>query len=111
MEVPEDGGGAIVICDTEITAHLDTGKIDMDYRNPVSSASAVVLQLLIGDKVVSQSGSIYPGYKLQDMQLLENVKLQEGGYYGIIKIAFYDPNSGEKALVDTDIEVSVNVVP
>lgn len=111
MDIPEGGGGAIIICDTEITAHLDTGKVDMLYRNPDSSASAVVLQLWIGDTLVAQSGSVYPGYQLEDMYLLDTSLLQEGGYRGIVKVAFYDPASCEKAIVDTDIEVAITVVP
>lgn len=111
MDIPESGGGAIIICDTEITAHLQTGEIDMFYQNPANSPSAVVLQLVVADEVVAQSGSIYPGYQLQDMHLLDTARLQEGGYYGIVRIAYYDPISSEKALIDTDIEVSVTVVP
>ena len=111
IDVPENGGGAIIICDTEITAHLQTGEIDMFYQNPANSPSAVVLQLVVADEIVAQSGSIYPGYQLQDMHLLDTARLQEGGYYGVVRIAYYDPISSEKALIDTDIEVSVTVVP
>lgn len=111
MDVSPGGGGAIILCDTAITAHLDSGKVDMFYQNPAASASAVVLQLWIGDTLIAQSGSIYPGYQLEDMYLLDKSLLQVGGYYGIVKVAFYDPESGEKALIDTDIEVSITAEP
>ena len=111
LEVPQGGGGAIIICDTELVAELSTGKIYMDYKNPANSPSAVVLQLFIDDTLIAQSKSILPGYQLQDMFLMEDAVLLEGGYYGTLKITFYDFQSHEKAQIDSDIEVSITVVP
>ena len=35
--------------------------------------------------------------------------LSEGGYNGKLKLLFYDPETGERAIVDTDIPCTVTV--
>lgn len=110
MDKKENGGSAAIFYDSDIIVYLGTGKIDMSYQNPGRSNAAAVLQLMIDDVVIAQSGSIQPGYKLEDMQLLDGIDLTKGGYHGIIKVGFYDLDTNEKSFVETKLAVEIKVV-
>lgn len=111
MDLGDKAGGAVIICNQNVLIHAESSKIDMSYQNPERSRSSVVLQIVIDDVVIAQSGSIHPGYILEEMELFEDIELKEGGYNGILRIAFYDPDSGEKATVDTEVEAFITVMP
>lgn len=100
---------SLIICGRDVVVHLEDAKIDMMYQNPQSSDAAIVLQLFIGDTLISQSGSISPGYQLREMQLLEKISLQPGGYNGVLKIGLYNVDTNEKAMVQTEVAVSITV--
>lgn len=111
MEKEEGGGAVTVICKDEAVLSLSTGKIEMYYQNPSRSNSAVVVQLLIGETVVAQSGSIYPGYELCEMEFMDNIELSVGGYKGSLKIFYYDEQTNEKAIVESVVGADIFVVP
>lgn len=110
MEASEGGGGAVIIFTTEVTVHKSTGIIEFMYQNPGRSLAAVVLQLEIDDVVIAQSGSIQPGYALTTMDLFEGINLQEGGYHGLLRVSFYDTETNEKSVMDTEIQANITVV-
>ncbi len=111
MEKEEGGGAVTVICKDEAVLRLGTGKIEMYYQNPSRSTSAVVVQLIIGDTVIAQSGSIKPGYELDEMEFLDNTELSVGGYRGALKILYYDEETNEKSIVESVIEADIIVTP
>ena len=111
MEKEEGGGSVTVICKDEAVLSIGSGKISMFYQNPSRSNSAVVVQLLIGETVVAQSGSIKPGYELEEMEFLNNIELSVGGYNGSMKIFYYDEETNEKSIVESVVEAEIFVVP
>lgn len=111
MEKEEGGGSVTVICKDEAVISLGSGKISMFYQNPSRSNSAVVVQLLIGETVIAQSGSIRPGYELEEMEFLNNIELSVGGYNGSMKIFYYDEETNEKSIVESVVEAEIFVVP
>ena len=47
---------------------------------------------------------ISSGYTIQELSLAEReVELKAGQYEGLYKIYFYNPETGEKAILDTNI--------
>ncbi|MBP1575571.1 MAG: hypothetical protein J6C34_08170 [Oscillospiraceae bacterium] len=111
MEKEEGGGAVTVICKDEAVLSLGSGKINMFYQNPSRSNSAVVVQLLIGETVIAQSGSIKPGYELSEMEFLNNIELSVGGYNGLLKIFYYDEVTNEKSIIESVVGAEIFVVP
>ena len=64
-----------------------------------------------GDKevVIAQSDKLPPGYMLRTMKLLDTAKLSAGGYNGRFNVLFYDPDNGERAIVNTNIPITITV--
>ena len=71
----------------------------------------MVLQLVIDDVVIIQSGRLEPGNRVTTLNLLDGAekRLAAGGYNGKFVVLYYDRASGEKAMVNTDIPVTVTV--
>ena len=81
------------------------------FANPGRSNQDVVLQLVIQDRVILYSGRIAPGNQVKelDVSAASARMLMPGGYEGVFLIHFYDPVSGDKSIVTTEIPVSVAV--
>ena len=109
------GGGSVSISfmDT-VTYSASTGQLSLYYQNPRASTHNVVVQVILvhgGDEyLLSQSGILQPGYQVTSLQADENApQLSKGGYDGKLRLLFYDPETGERAIVDTDIPCTVTV--
>ena len=71
----------------------------------------MVLLLSIQDRVIFQSGRLVSGHQLNKINLSETATsmLQPGGYDGCFQVFYYDQESAEKAIVNTEIPVSIQV--
>ena len=71
----------------------------------------MVLQLVIDDVVILQSGLLTPGNQVTTLSLLDGAekRLADGGYDGKFVVLYYDRASGERAMINTEIPVSVTV--
>ena len=114
----EDGGGSVTLTyslNAKLT--LSTGNIQMYFLNPNASNQDIVLSLYIVDDdstvKIAESGCIQPGYGLTEMKLIDNAAiLSEGSYEGLFIVSFYQPQTGEKALVESNItDVVIDVLP
>lgn len=112
----EDGGGSVsMIYTLESELSLSTGKVDMYFANPNASNHDVAIELYItsnGQEIlIAQSGLVPMGSSLSQLTMLEDSAiLQEGVYSGLYKVIFYNPQTGERALVEstiTDLTVTV----
>ena len=72
----------------------------------------MVIQITIQDTVIVQSGTLVPGQQVKLLDLLEGAEkqLSAGGYEGKFVVLYYDQTSGEKAMVNTEIPITINVV-
>lgn len=111
----EAGGGSMSISfmDT-VTYSLSSGKLSLYYQNPGASTHNVVVQVILtrgeDEYLLAQSGVINPGYQVTSLSADDKVpELSEGGYDGKLRLLFYDRETGERAIVDTDIPCTVNV--
>lgn len=109
---PESGSGSVSLTYSD-QVHIDPvgGTAQLLFANPGKSDHDMVLQLIIQDAVIFQSGRLTPGNQIEELKLAEEAveMLMPGGYEGEFLISFYDPDSGEKAIVNTRIPVSVTV--
>lgn len=114
---PNGGGTVSMIYSLDAELSLSTGEISMYFQNPNASNHDVVLELYIisGEQqvLVAVSGRLPTGAGLYKMQFDETAaKLMEGIYEGKFTVHYYNPVTGEKALVESDItDVTITVKP
>ena len=109
-----NGGGAVSISYSNIV-EVDTKKetLKLYFKNPSSSRESIVLDVIIisGDKEysIAKSDLLPPGYALYNMNLNDDVKLNKGGYNGIFRTTYYNEVTGEREIVNSEIEISIEV--
>lgn len=112
LDIPAGGGGISISYSSAVTVSLSGGEVQFQYTHPSSSTQNIVLCVEVEGTVIAQSGLILPGSQLQTLSLLEGAAdtLSEGTYTNAdFRILSYDPESGEKAMVDTLAQITVTV--
>ena len=109
-----DGGGAMSISYSNVVAIDKKNKtIKLYYKNPSKSRASVILELVIiqNDKeyVIGKTDLLPPGYAIYNMKLDTDLNLQAGGYKGLFRITIYDEETGAKQIVNSKIDVSIEV--
>ena len=112
MESPEGGGSVSLTYSNQVTIDLSDKAASLYFANPGKSNQDMVVQISIQDTIILQSGTLAPGHQVKLLNLLEGAEkmLQPGGYEGKFIVLYYDQTSGEKAMVNTEIPVTINVV-
>ena len=111
MVASEGGGAASIMYQNTVTVDLSDKQATLYFGNPSKSAQDMVVQLVIQDNIILQSGLLRPGNKVTNLDLLQGKEelLEAGGYEGKLRVLYYDPISGEKAMIDTEIAVDITV--
>ena len=112
IESPSGGGAINVTYGTSVTVDLSDNTVTLLYAHPQASNQNVAILIMIDDLVVAKSEQITPGYGVDTLTLEEYAKerLAVGGYNGELVIRAYNPETGEKAMVDTKGEITITVV-
>lgn len=111
LSQPEGGGAVSLTYAKEVSISLSDKSATLLFANPTKSNQDMVIQLVIDDVVILQSGRLEPGNRVTTLNLLDGVekRLDAGGYNGKFVVLYYDSTSGEKAMVNTEIPVTVTV--
>ena len=111
MEQPQGGGSVSLTYAREVSIDLAGETASLYFANPGRSNQDIVLQIVIQDTVVVQSGTLKPGNQISSLSLLSSAKnqLAAGVYNGKFNVLYYDPVSGEKAIVNTEIPITITV--
>ena len=111
LDAPQGGGAVSLTYANQVGIDLSTGEISLLFANPGKSNQDVVLQIVIQDQIIAQSGTISPGYRLTNLELLEGMAdmLSPGGYNGKFVVLYYDQETGEKSIVNTEIPIQISV--
>lgn len=106
-----DGGAVSLTYAKEVSISLSEKSARLLFANPTKSNQDMVLRLVINDTVIFQSGRLTPGNKVHELDLLKGMekRLSAGGYDGKFVVLYYDRASGELAMVNTEIPVTVTV--
>ena len=107
-----DGGGAVSMSYTKnVAIDISSEKAVLNFGNPQESTQDMLVQVVIQDTILVQSGRLTPGHKVTQLDLLDGAakKLQPGGYEGKIVVLFYNQESGEKAMLNAEIPVTIQV--
>ncbi len=108
-EAPADGGAVTLTFSKDVV--VKNGKAELYFANPGKSTHDIVLQIIIRDNIIAQSGSIAPGNQIKTLDLVEDVDklLTKGEYDGKFMVYYYDKENGEKAVLNTEIPVNISV--
>lgn len=111
LESPEGGGAINVTYGTAATVDLSEKTVTIYYANPNASNQNVSIRITVNDLVVAKSDLITPGNQVSKLELQKEAasRLQVGGYNAELVVRAYDPDSGEKAMVDTKGELTLTV--
>lgn len=117
METSSGGGAVSMVYQKEIQISLSSQTASLMFQNPSKSVNDIVLQLAVTgsdgtETVIAQSGTLSPGYKVETLDLIEGAAtLSEGTYTGKFNVLYYDPDTGEKSVLNSTIEgVAITVV-
>ena len=111
METPAGGGSVSLTYAREVTIDLSEEKAKLMFANPGKSNQDMVLQIVIQDTVIVQSGTLKPGNQVTTLELLSGAakKLSAGTYEGKFNVLYYNQETGEKAIVNTEIPITITV--
>ena len=110
MQAPQGGGAVSMVYQKSVTINLNENMAYMMFQNPAKSVNDLVVQLVVVSKdgnetVIAQSGKLSPGYGIEQLELIKGAaELSPGEYTGRYNILYYDPDSGEKSVVNGNIE-------
>ena len=110
----QPGSGSVRLTySDQVNVNLNSRSAGLLFANPGKSNQDMVLQVVIQGTVILQSGRIEPGKQVTQLDLSDSAAalLQPGGYEGSFQIYYYHPDSGEKAMVSTEVPVTVTVTP
>lgn len=111
MDSPEGGGAVSLTYSNQVSIDLSDEIAFLLFANPRKSKQDIVIQIVIQNEVIAQSGTLTPGHQVVILDLLKGAeqKLSAGGYEGKFVILYYDRESGEKAIVNTEIPIRITV--
>lgn len=111
LENPQGGGSVSLTYSREVSIDLSEQKATLLFANPGKSNQDMVLQIVIQDTLIVQSGTLKPGNQVTTLNLISGAEKQlaEGTYEGMFQISYYSPETGEKAIVNTQIPVTITV--
>ncbi len=105
------GGAGDISYAKNVTIELSKGKVSLNLGNLCDSVKNMGVQVVIQDHIITEFDIAMPGYRMVEMDLLEEAsnKLQAGGYEGKIVIIFYDRTTGEQTGTNAEIPVIIQV--
>lgn len=113
MEAQKGGGAVSLSYSNKVDIDLKSGQVSVNFKNPSRSTQSMVLQVIINQKdtevVVAESNRIPPSYAIYELNLKENITLSKGEYDGKFNVMYYDEETDEKAIVNTNIPVKITV--
>ena len=101
---PEGGGSVSITYSRDVAVDLGDRRAALHFANPGKSNQDMVVQIVIRDNVK-------PGKQVDSLELLDGAEeqLTAGTYEGAFNVLYYDPESGEKAVVNTEIPIQITV--
>ncbi len=113
MEAKEGGGAVSLSYSNKVDIDLKSGQVSVNFKNPSRSTQSMVLQIIIkqndNEVIVAESNRIPPSYAIYELKLKDNITLSKGEYEGMFNVMYYDEETEEKAIVNTNIPIKINV--
>ncbi len=111
LDNPEGGGSVSLTYSRDMQIDLSEKTATLLFANPGKSNQDMVLQIVIQGEVIVQSGTLKPGNQVTRLSLIDGMekKLSAGVYEGNFAVLYYHPETGEKAIVNTEIPITITV--
>ena len=112
LDEPEGGGAVGLTYTPEVTIDLSEKSATLMFQNPHRSNDDVLLQIVVQDEVLAQSGRIEPGMQISTLELLPGAAemLSPGGYDAHFTVLFYDAETAERSVLKSEAAISLTVV-
>ena len=100
-----------MIYSNEVEIKLSEKKATLLFANPNRSTHNVTVQLVVQALVLAESGLLTPAKRITELSLKDGISVPEGVYAQNAKfvIRFYDPETNECSIVNSEIAVTVTV--
>lgn len=110
-EKDDDGGGIDLSYREKVNISIQNKTVDLYFGTGIESSADIILQVVVGDQVLAQSGKLIPGNEIKTLTLLEGVEtsLNEGSYEGKMMLYCYSLDTGEKLPIVSVLPVTVIV--
>ena len=110
----DEGGLMSMVYKLKAEISLSTNDIEIYFKNPGKSNQNVALELYVvsgeNEVKIAESGAIEPGYMLRHLTYEPgDLFLGQGTYEGKFKVLYYNPETGERAFVDSEL-VGVKII-
>lgn len=111
LEAPEGGGAVGLTYSDQVLVDLSEKSMALMFQNPGRSLNNMVLQVFVQDTLLAQSDLLIPGKQIRLMPVREDAlkKLQPGGYQGKFVASIYNPETGEKNMLDAQVDITITV--
>ena len=111
LDAPAGGGAVGMIYSNEVEIDLSDKKVSLLFANPNRSTHNVSIQLVVQGNVLAESGLLTPAKRITTLDLKEGINIPAGVYATNAKIVvrFYDPETNECSIVNSEIVVTVTV--
>ena len=106
------GGGTVSLTYSDAASiDLTAGQVTLLFANPEKSGWDATVCLVVGEREAARSDLLAPGEQVTQLALLEGAEkdLTAGSCSGTLKVSFYHPQTGAKAMLDAEIPVTVTV--
>ena len=120
--IPGDSGTKIEIGDCiegevnliysdNVIIDLSSKKVTLNFQNPSRSTSDIIVQVVIQDTLIAESGVVQAGFKISQIDLAADAqsKLAPGIYEGKFTFHIYNPETGDRAMVNVESPITVDV--
>jgi len=111
-ESPASKGGSVTLTySDQVTIDLSREDASLLFANPGRSSRDLVLQIVVQENILAQSGTLEPGNQVKTLSLLPGAAamLSPGGYEGNFMVHYYDRITGAREVVNTAIPIFITV--
>lgn len=111
MDAPAGGGAVSLSYSKDVQIDLKEKKAALFFANPSKSHQDAMIQIVVQGEVLAQSGVLPPGHRVTTLDLISGAEamLMPGGYQGTFLVLYYHSETGEKAVVNTEIPIQITV--
>lgn len=115
LEAAENGGAVAIAYSDQVYYDQAAGTLSLSYGNPYVSTQSVILQIIVfgpdgSEYLIAESGILPPGYRVETLNAsAEGVTVSSGAYNGIFRLLFYNSETGERAIVNSEIPILITV--
>lgn len=107
----EDKDEVTITIKEKVTVNVSDDLVELYYDNPSSNVANSRISLVIDDEIIATSGLIKPGYSLYEMHNINSENLEYGQCTGSLVIDTFNPETGERSIMNNNVEVVVQVNP